>query len=166
MKYLVTGGAGFIGSYITKRLVEEEEQVVVIDNLNTGKEKNLESIKDKIDFVKGDILDKNLLEDITGNIDGVFHQAALASVQDSFSKPDEYYNVNVNGTENILELAKKNNFKVVYASSSSIYGNPKRIPIEESDEKNPINPYAETKLKKEGLAIEYSKMGVSVIGLR
>ena len=61
MKYLVTGGAGFIGSYITKRLVEEEEQVVVIDNLNTGKEKNLESIKDKIDFVKGDILDKNLL---------------------------------------------------------------------------------------------------------
>ena len=101
MKYLVTGGAGFIGSYITKRLVEEEEQVVVIDNLNTGKEKNLESIKDKIDFVKGDILDKNLLEDITGNIDGVFHQASLASVQDSFSKPDEYYNVNVNGTKNI-----------------------------------------------------------------
>jgi len=166
MKYLVTGGAGFIGSYITKRLVEEEEQVVVIDNLNTGKEKNLESIKDKIDFVKGDILDKNLLEDITGNIDGVFHQAALASVQDSFSKPDEYYNVNVNGTENILKLAKKNNFKVVYASSSSIYGNPKRIPIEESDEKNPINPYAKTKLEKEELAKIYSKMGVKVIGLR
>ena len=166
MKYLVTGGAGFIGSYITKRLAEEEEQVVVIDNLNTGKEKNLESIKDKIDFVKGDILDKNLLEDITRNIDGVFHQAALASVQDSFSKPDEYYNVNVNGTENILELAKKNNFKVVYASSSSIYGNPKRIPIEESDEKNPINPYAKTKLEKEELAKIYSKMGVKVIGLR
>ena len=166
MKYLVTGGAGFIGSYITKRLVEEEEQVVVIDNLNTGKEKNLESIKDKIDFVKGDILDKNLLEDITRNIDGVFHQAALASVQDSFSKPDEYYNVNVNGTENILELAKKNNFKVVYASSSSIYGNPKRIPTEESDEKNPINPYAKTKLEKEELAKTYSKMGVKVIGLR
>jgi len=166
MKYLVTGGAGFIGSYITKRLVEEEEQVVVIDNLNTGKEKNLESIKDKIDFVKGDILDKNLLEDITRNIDGVFHQAALASVQDSFSKPDEYYNVNVNGTKNILELAKKNNFKVVYASSSSIYGNPKRIPTEESDEKNPINPYAKTKLEKEELAKIYSKMGVKVIGLR
>ena len=166
MKYLVTGGAGFIGSHITKRLVEEEEQVIVIDNLNTGKEKNLESIKDKIDFVRGDILDKNLLEDITRNIDGVFHQAALASVQDSFSKPDEYYNVNVNGTENILELAKKNNFKVVYASSSSIYGNPKRIPIEESDEKNPINPYAKTKLEKEELAKIYSKMGVKVIGLR
>jgi len=96
----------------------------------------------------------------------VFHQAALASVQDSFSKPDEYYNVNVNGTKNILELAKKNNFKVVYASSSSIYGNPKRIPTEESDEKNPINPYAKTKLEKEELAKIYSKMGVKVIGLR
>ena len=166
MKYLVTGGAGFIGSHLTKKLVEEGNDITIIDNLNTGKEKNLESIKDKIDFVKGDILDKNLLEDITGNIDGVFHQAALASVQDSFSKPDEYYNVNVNGTENILKLAKKNNFKVVYASSSSIYGNPKRIPIEESDEKNPINPYAKTKLEKEELAKIYSKMGVKVIGLR
>ena len=96
----------------------------------------------------------------------MFHQAALASVQDSFSKPEEYQNVNVNGTENILKLAKKKKFKVVYASSSSIYGNPKRIPTRESDEKNPINPYAETKLKKEELAKEYAKMGVKVIGLR
>jgi UDP-glucose 4-epimerase len=166
MKYLVTGGAGFIGSYITKRLVEEEEQVVVIDNLNTGKEKNLESIKNKIDFVKGSILDIELLEKLTKDVDGVYHQAALASVQDSFSKPDEYHDVNVNGTENILKLAKQYNIKVVYASSSSVYGNPVRIPIRESDEKNPINPYAETKLKKEELAQKYSEMGVKVIGLR
>jgi nucleoside-diphosphate-sugar epimerase len=166
MKYLVTGGAGFIGSHITKKLVEKKHNVTVIDNLYTGKEKKLESIKDKIDFVKGSILDDELLEDITEDIDGVFHQAALASVQDSFVKPDEYNAVNVNGTENILKLAKKNNFKVVYASSSSVYGNPKRIPIRESDDKNPINPYAETKLKKEELAVKYSKMGVKVIGLR
>jgi nucleoside-diphosphate-sugar epimerase len=166
MKYVVTGGAGFIGSYITKMLVEQGHNVTVIDNLYTGKEKNLESIKDKIVFVKGSILDNELLEDITKDVDGVFHQAALASVQDSFVKPDEYNDVNVNGTENILRLAKKNNFKIVYASSSSIYGNPKRIPIKESDDKNPINPYAETKLKKEELAVKYSKMGVKVIGLR
>jgi len=166
MKYLVTGGAGFIGSNITKKLVEEGKDVTVIDNLITGKEKNLDSVIDKITFLKGDILDKNLLEDITNGIDGVFHQAALASVQDSFSKPDEYHNVNVNGTENILKLAKKNNFKVVYASSSSVYGNPERIPIKESDSKNPINPYAETKLKKEELAVKYSQNGVKVIGLR
>jgi len=100
------------------------------------------------------------------DIDGVFHQAALASVQDSFSKPDEYHDVNVNGTENILKLAKKNDFKVVYASSSSVYGNPEKIPIEESDSKNPINPYAKTKLRKEELAVKYSKIGVKVIGLR
>ncbi|MBC8252215.1 MAG: NAD-dependent epimerase/dehydratase family protein [Candidatus Nitrosopelagicus sp.] len=166
MKYLVTGGAGFIGSHITKELVKQGDSVLVIDNLNTGKEDNLEAIRNKIEFVRASILDKELLDKITRDIDGVFHQAALASVQDSFSKPEEYHNVNVNGTENILKLAVKNNFKVVYASSSSVYGDPEKIPIKESDKKNPINPYAETKLKKEELAIKYSKMGVEVIGLR
>jgi len=166
MRYVVTGGAGFIGSHITEKLVERSDIVTVIDNMNTGKEKNLESVKGKINFIKGDILDIDLLEDLTKDVDGVFHQAALASVQDSFDKPDEYHNVNVNGTENILKLSKKYGFKVVYASSSSVYGNPTRIPIKESDEKIPINPYAETKLKKEELAIRYSEMGVKVIGLR
>ena len=166
MKYVITGGAGFIGSHITKKLIERGDIVTVVDNMNTGKEKNLESVRDKINFVKGDILDMDLLDGITKDADGVFHQAALASVQDSFDEPDKYHNVNVNGTENILKLSKKHGFKVVYASSSSVYGNPIRIPIKESDEKNPINPYAETKLKKEELAIKYSKMGVNVIGLR
>ena len=166
MKYVVTGGAGFIGSHLTEKLIKQGDVVTVIDNLNTGKEKNLELIKEKIEFVKGSILDTKLLEEITKNVDGVFHQAALASVQDSFTKPDEYYDVNVNGTENVFKLSKKHDFKVVYASSSSVYGNPTRIPTKESDDKNPINPYAETKLKAEELAIQYSKMGVSVIGLR
>jgi UDP-glucose 4-epimerase len=166
MKYVVTGGAGFIGSHITEKLVERGDLVTVIDNLKTGKEKNLESVKGKIKFVKGSILDVKLLEDITHDVDGIFHQAALASVQESFTKPDEYNEVNVNGTENILKLAKKFGFKVVSASSSSVYGNPKNIPIKETDEKNPINPYAETKLRDEELAVKYAKMGVDVIGLR
>ena len=166
MKYVVTGGAGFIGSHLTKILVDQGHKVTVIDNLRTGKKENLESMKEKIIFVKGDILDNKLLNETIMDVDGVFHQAALASVQDSFSKPDEYNEVNVNGTENILKLAKKNDFKIVYASSSSVYGNPESIPIKESDSKNPINPYAETKLRKEELAIKYSKMGVKVIGLR
>ena len=166
MRYIVTGGAGFIGSNIVKRLVSRGDNVIVIDNLNTGKEVNLASVRNQIVFVNDSILNMDLLEKQTQSIDGVFHQAALASVQDSFSKPDEYHNVNVNGTENILKLAKKNNFKVVYASSSSVYGNPEKIPIEEIDSKNPINPYAETKLKKEKLAMKYSEMGVKVIGLR
>jgi len=166
MKYAVTGGAGFIGSHLTKILVDQGHKVTVIDNLHTGKKENLESIKEKIIFVKGDILDNKLLNETISDVDGVFHQAALASVQDSFSKPEEYNEVNVSGTENILKLAKKNDFKIVYASSSSVYGNPESIPIKESDSKNPINPYAETKLRKEELAIKYSKMGVKVIGLR
>ena len=166
MRYVVTGGAGFIGSNIVKKLVARGDDVTVIDNLNTGKEENLKSVIDKITFLKDSILNRELLEKQSQNIDGIFHQAALASVQDSFSKPDEYHDVNVNGTENILKLAKKNDFRVVYASSSSVYGNPERIPIKESDKKNPINPYAETKLKKEQLAIKYSEIGVKVIGLR
>jgi len=166
MKYVVTGGAGFIGSHLTEKLIKQGDVVTVLDNMNTGKEKNLELVKEKIEFVKGSILDTKLLEEITKNVDGVFHQAALASVQDSFTKPDEYYDINVNGTENIFKLSKKYGFKIVYASSSSVYGNPIRIPIKESDDKNPINPYAETKLKSEELAIQYSKMGVNVIALR
>ena len=166
MRYIVTGGAGFIGSSIVKKLVARGDDVTVIDNLNTGKEENLKSVIDKITFLKDSILNRELLEKQSQNIDGIFHQAALASVQDSFSKLDEYHGVNVNGTENILKLAKKNDFRVVYASSSSVYGSPERIPIKESDKKNPINPYAETKLKKEQLAIKYSEMGVKVIGLR
>ena len=166
MKILVTGGAGFIGSHLTEKLVKQGDIVTVIDNLNTGKEKNLELVKEKIEFVKGSILDTKLLDEITKDVDGVFHQAALASVQDSFKKPSEFYDVNVNGTENIFKLSKKYGFKIVYASSSSVYGNPIRIPIKESDDKNPINPYAETKLKDEKLAIQYSKMNVGIIGLR
>jgi UDP-glucose 4-epimerase len=166
LKYIVTGGAGFIGSNIVKKLVSRGDNVTVIDNLNTGKEENLASIRDKIVFLKDDILNVELLEKHAEGVEGIFHQAALASVQDSFSKPEEYNNVNVCGTENIFRLAKKIGFKVVYASSSSVYGNPEKIPIKEEDSKNPINPYAETKLKKEELAIKYSQMGVKVIGLR
>ena len=166
MKILVTGGAGFIGSHITEYLVQRGDDVTVLDNLTTGKKENLAKINDKINFVNGDIRDYKLLEKLVNDTTGVFHEAALASVQQSFNMKDEYFDVNVNGTENILKLSKKYGFKVVYASSSSVYGNPKKIPIKESDEKNPINPYAETKLQKEDLAIRYSEMGVKVIGLR
>ena len=93
MKYIVTGGAGFIGSNIVKKLVARGDNVTVIDNLNTGKEENLASVRDKIIFLKDDILNVDLLEQYTNGIDGIFHQAALASVQDSFSKPEEYTNV-------------------------------------------------------------------------
>jgi len=166
MKYAVTGGAGFIGSHLTKNLVERGNEVIVIDNLNTGKKQNIEKISKKIDFFEVDIRDFSAIEDILKNIDGVFHEAALASVQDSFRIPDEFFDVNVNGTENIFKIAKKLGIKVVYASSSSVYGNPVSIPIKENDDKNPFNPYAKTKLEDDKLAEKYAKNGLKVIGLR
>ena len=166
MRYAVTGGAGFIGSHLIKSLLEEGHSVTVIDNLNTGKINNIKSILDKIDFIKGDIRDFKLLKDKFRDVDGVFHEAALASVQESFSKTEEYNEVNVGGTENVLKLAKEFGFKIVYASSSSVYGNPTKIPIHEDDPKNPINPYAQTKLDDEELSRKYANEGVKVIGLR
>ncbi len=166
MNIAVTGGAGFIGSHIVEKLVERGDNVIVIDNLQTGKKENLKTIWDKIDFLEMDIRNFDLLKTKLKNIDGIFHEAALASVQDSFVKPEEYQDVNVNGTENIFKLAKEFGFKVVYASSSSVYGNPMKIPIKEESEKNPINPYAQTKLDDEILAKKYTKEGVKIIGLR
>jgi UDP-glucose 4-epimerase len=166
MKILVTGGAGFIGSHIAEYLVQRGDDVTVLDNLNTGRKENLAKISGKINFVNGDIRDYKLLEKLVNDTTSVFHEAALTSVPQSFNMKDEYFDVNVNGTENIFKLAKEYGFKIVYASSSSVYGNPKKIPIKESDDRKPINPYAQTKLEDEYLAKKYSEIGVSVIGLR
>jgi len=166
LKYVVTGGAGFVGSYLVKLLVKEGHEVIVIDNLHKGKKENLQSIFSNIQFEEIDIRNYNDLEKILKNIDGVFHQAALTVVQDSFDRPEEYHDVNVIGTENIFRLAKKNNFKVVYASSSSVYGHKEVMPIKEESERNPINPYGQTKLDDEYLFEKYSEDGVKIIGLR
>ena len=166
MKILVTGGAGFIGSHIVEYLVQRGDDVTILDNLNTGKIENLSKVDNDINFVNGDIREYKLLERLVNDSDGVFHEAALASVQQSLKMKEKYFDVNVSGTENILKLAKEYGFKVVYASSSSVYGNPKQIPIRESDSRSPINPYAQTKLEAELLAEKYSEMGVKVIGLR
>ena len=166
MKYAVTGGAGFIGSHLVKNLVERGNEIIVIDNLNTGKKKNVKKNFKKINFFEVDIRDFSTIEDIMKNVDGIFHEAALASVQDSFRIPDKYFDVNVKGTENIFKIGKKLGIKVVYASSSSVYGNPISIPIKENDDKNPINPYAKTKLENDKMAEKYAKNGLKVIGLR
>lgn len=166
MKFIVTGGAGFIGSHIVEYLIEHNNSVIVVDDLNTGKIENLKNVYKKIEFIKGDIRDNNLLRETFKDVDGIFHQAALASVQESFTMPEKYHDVNVNGTENVFKLAKEFGLKVVYASSSSVYGNPSKLPIKEDAQRNPINPYAQTKLDKEILAEKYARMGVDIIGLR
>jgi UDP-glucose 4-epimerase len=166
MHFAVTGGAGFVGSYLVKLLVKEGHKITVIDNLHKGKKENLASVINKIKFQKIDIRDYQSLEKILKDIDGVFHQAALTVVQDSFSSPEEYFDVNVHGTENIFKLANENKFKVVYASSSSVYGHKLETPITEDAERNPISPYGKTKLEDEYLVEKYSKLNTEIIGLR
>ena len=166
MRFLVTGGAGFVGNHLVKLLVEKGHEVKVVDNLIKGKKENLSDIFDKIEFINSDIRDYENLEKNLHNVDGIFHQAALTVVQDSFDRPKEYQDVNVVGTENIFKLAKKNNFKVVYASSSSVYGHKETMPIKEESEREPINPYGQTKLDDEYLFEKYSKEGTKIIGLR
>ena len=166
MHFAVTGGAGFVGSYLVKLLVKEGHKITVIDNLHKGKKENLASVINKIKFQKIDIRDYQSLEKILKDIDGVFHQAALTVVQDSFSSPEEYFDVNVHGTENIFKLANENKFKVVYASSSSVYGHKLETPITEDAERNPISPYGKTKLEDEYLVEKYSNLNTEIIGLR
>ncbi len=166
MNLIVTGGAGFIGSHLTKSLINKGHNVCVIDNLRRGSIDNLKEIKDKIDFQEIDILDYNAMKNVAKNSDGIFHQVALGSVPQSFKEPEEYHRVNAIGTENVLKLAKEFGFKVVYASSSSVYGNQNKFPIKEDAEKNPLNPYGQSKLESEQFAKKYADVGVKVIGLR
>ena len=164
MKFIVTGGAGFIGNNIVRQLLKQNHTPIVIDNLHRGKIERISSLD--VEFHKVDIQDFDQIRNILKNSDGVFHEAALTDVQESFTKQQEYIDVNVKGTENIFRIAKEFDLKVVYASSSSVYGNPKKIPITENSERNPINPYGKTKLDDEFLAEKYSKDNVSIIGLR
>lgn len=165
MRFVITGGAGFIGSYITKLLLEKNHDVIVIDNMHTGKKENLPD-SDKLEFFQVDVRNYVLLEKYLQNIDGIFHEAGLTLVPESFEKPEEYHDVNVNGTKNIFEIGKKLGIKIVYASSSSVYGDIETIPINEDNPKNPINPYGKTKVQKDELAEKFSKEGCSIIGLR
>ena len=166
MKLVVTGGAGFIGSHLVKFLSQKGHDVSVIDNLIKGKLENLKSVEKEINFFKNDITDYAEIKNILKNADGVFHEAALTSVPESFSKITEYRHVNIHGTENILKLAQEFGIKIVYASSASVYGNTITIPITEEHNRKPINPYGSTKLEAEYLAEKYSKSGTQVIGLR
>ena len=166
MNLVVTGGAGFIGSHLTEFLVKQNQTVMVLDNLKNGSLNNLDSIKKEIEFQNIDILNYDNLQKTLRNCDYVFHHAAMTSVSDSFVKPKEFHDTNVTGTENILKLAKEYGFKVIFASSASVYGNPQKIPIKEDAEKRPLNPYGLSKLNAEELCKKYSELGVSVIGLR
>ncbi len=147
-KYVITGGAGFIGSHIAEYLSKEGHQVTILDSLRTGFEHNLNGLN--VDFVKGDIRDENLVNEVIKGASGVFHLAALVSVPESLLKIRECIEINTIGTINILEAAKNNSdCKVVLSTSAANYGNNPILPKVESMFPEPMTPYAITKLDGE-----------------
>ncbi len=172
MKILVTGGAGFIGSNLAEKLLSDERinLVRVLDDLSTGSRKNIEQLisNNKFEFVEGDIRDYNTCLGACEGIDFISHQAALGSVPRSINDPLTTNNVNITGTLNVFTAAKESGIKrIVYAASSSTYGDHPDLPKQEDKIGNPLSPYAVTKYVNELYASVYAKVyGLELIGLR
>jgi UDP-glucose 4-epimerase len=166
--YLVTGGAGFIGSNIAEKLTNSGAIVRVIDNLLTGKLENIQTFKDKIDFIKGDIRSLDTLMEAMKGVDYVIHQAALPSVPKSVEIPIESNEHNNNGTLNVLVAAKELGVKrVVYAASSSAYGDTPTLPKVETMRPMPLSPYAVNKLSGEYYCAAFKEVyGLDTVALR
>lgn len=165
---LVTGGAGFIGSNIVFELLKRGYKVKVIDNLITGRRENLAPVIGKIKFIEGSITDLELLKKEFKDVDFVLHQAALPSIPRSIDNPIKTNDMNTNGTLNVLVAARDSSVKrVVYASSSSIYGDSEKLPKVETMTPNPLSPYAVTKLVGEHyMKVFYKIYGLETVTLR
>lgn len=166
--YLVTGGAGFIGSNIVARLVEEKENVRVLDNFSTGKMANLKPLLNQIELIEGDLREAKKVKEAVKGIDYCLHQAALPSVARSIEDPFSCNEVNITGTLNLLLACRNEGIKrVVYASSSSVYGNTPILPKQEDMPTSPLSPYAVAKLTGEQYCkIFYSLYGLETVVLR
>ena len=156
--WLITGGAGFIGSHLAHALVKQGQKLTVLDNLSGGSLDNLANIQDKIHFIQGDICN---FADVMGackGVDYILHHAALVSVAESVENPQKTTEINVNGTQNVLEAARENGVKrVVFASSSAVYGNSPNLPYKETSPTDCQSPYASTKQAGAELCQFYTK---------
>lgn len=156
--WLITGGAGFIGSNIAEELVRRGEKVRILDNFSTGKIENIEKFKDKIEIIRGDIKNYSDVKKAVKGVRYVIHQAAMRCVPRSVDDPRGANDNNITGTLNVLMAAKEEKvLKVVYASSSSVYGDCKIFPQKESFCPSPISPYAVSKLAAEHYCVMFSK---------
>lgn len=166
--FLVTGGAGFIGSNIVETLLERGHKVRVLDNFSTGKRENLEPFRNDVEIVEGDIRSYHIVHEAVRGTDFILHQAALPSVPRSIADPITTHEVNTNGTLNVLNAARDLGVKkVIFASSSSIYGNSEELPKKESMVPNPLSPYAVSKLTGEKYMQVFHKLyGLETISLR
>jgi UDP-glucose 4-epimerase len=165
---LVTGGAGFIGSHLTRRLVELGHDVRVVDNLSTGDLANIAPIADRIDFVRGDLCDPDVSAEVVRGVEVIFHLAALPSVPRSLADPWGSHDANVNATVRLLQAAKAAGVRrCVFSSSSSVYGDTPTLPKVETMEPLPRSPYAASKLSSEQYVLAYARGGlVEGIALR
>lgn len=168
IKYLVTGGAGFIGSNIVAQLAARGERVRVLDNFSTGRRENLEGYREAVDLVEGDLCDWETVRQAVKGVKYVLHQAALGSVPRSLINPRASHESNISGTLNLLLAARDEGVqRVVYASSSSIYGNSEVLPVKENLPPAPISPYAVTKIAGEMYARSfYYAYGLETVALR
>ncbi len=168
MQVLVTGGAGFIGSHLVEALVRRGNRVRVLDNLSEGKLRNLAAVSRRIEFIRGDVRDERAIRKAVKGVKLVFHQAALRSVPKSVGKPLEYHEVNATGTLLLLRLACEAGVRrVVYASSSSVYGDHTPLPQSEALHPKPQSPYAASKLASEIYAGMITRLyGLETVGLR
>jgi nucleoside-diphosphate-sugar epimerase len=157
-KILITGGAGFIGSHIADQLVGYNAQVTILDNLRTGSLKNIEQIRDRVTFISGNIKDQETCYQATKNQDIIIHCAALVSVQESLTSPDECYAINVTGTQNLLHSAAHQHISgFIFSSSAAVYGN-KEGCCHETDLCNPCSPYGYSKYLGELLCQQYAQL--------
>jgi nucleoside-diphosphate-sugar epimerase len=173
MRVLVTGGAGFIGSHLAERLAADGHEVLVLDNLSTGRRENLEAgarpgTRGRLTLVEGDVRDEAALARVARGCEVVYHQAALAAVARSVEDPLEVYDVNVRGTLRVLEAARAAGVRrVVFASSASVYGDAASLPKREDQPPRPRSPYAATKAAGEGLMSAWqATYGLETVSLR
>jgi nucleoside-diphosphate-sugar epimerase len=167
-KVLVTGGAGFIGSHLVDALLSRGARVTVIDNLSNGKRENLAHCAGEIEFLEGDIRDVSDCRRAVQGAEVVFHQAALGSVPRSMKDPSTSIAVNVSGTANVFAAARDAGVRrIVYASSSSVYGDSRKLPKREGEEGKPLSPYALSKAMNEQLADVFRRCDdMELVGLR
>jgi UDP-glucose 4-epimerase len=167
-KYLVTGGAGFIGSNLVRFILDQGHEAVVLDNLATGKRENLEEILDRIEFIEGDIRDRQAVDRAVAGCAAIFHEAALGSVPRSVENPQASHDANVNGTITVLEGARAAGVKrLIFAASSSAYGNCAESPKHEGILPGPVSPYASSKVACELYLQAYAACyGMETLALR
>lgn len=167
MSILVCGGAGYIGSHTVHELIKQNKDVIVVDNLQSG---HIKAVNSKAKFYKGDIRDSEFLDKVfsENNIEAIIHFAANSLVGESMEKPLLYFNNNVYGMQILLESMVKHDIKhIVFSSTAAVYGEPKKIPILEDDETHPTNTYGETKLTMEKMMKWVNKAhGITFVSLR